>query len=279
MSELPDLLRLTDLGGHNYEVVQPGESAEGRDVVYSGQLLSQMIMASDRACAGAKEVRSIHAVFARVGTYTKPIELRVDSMQAGRTWASDTVSATQDGRLLCRGTVLLNTIDPDLIRHEPDVPEGVPGPDESEPATRLCFPDAERRLVPGETTLGGAPVLMAWHRYPVAQSSPAANQAILVWATCGEVIGLSLRPHRDRVRAQDTHHTVSTGVIGHTVHFIDRFDVSDWLLIVTESTKAGAGRVHGGGRIYTRSGALVATFHQDSMAKQAGAEMDPRRAL
>src|ERR1700728_1848557 len=122
MSDLPELLVLTEVGEHRYHVFQPAESAEGRDVVFSGQLLGQIIMASDRACEGTKDVRSIHAVFARAGSYTKPIELDVDSMHAGRTWASDTVTATQDGRLLCRAIVLLNTVDQDLMRHDPVVP-------------------------------------------------------------------------------------------------------------------------------------------------------------
>src|ERR1700738_2109546 len=129
-SDLPDLLTLTDVGEHRYQAFQPAESAEGRDVVFSGQLLGQMIMASDRAAGGTKDVRSIHTVFARAGTYTKPIELDVDQMHAGRTWASDTVTATQDGRLLSRAIVLLNTVDPDLMRHDPEPPRGVPVPED-----------------------------------------------------------------------------------------------------------------------------------------------------
>jgi acyl-CoA thioesterase len=57
------------------------------------------------------------------------------------------------------------------------------------------------------------------------------------------------------------------------------FDVSQWLLMVTEGTKAGAGRVYGGGRVFTESGSLVATFHQDSMAKTAEAQLDSSRSM
>jgi acyl-CoA thioesterase len=278
-TELPDLLTLTDVGERRYHAFQPAESAEGRDVVFSGQLLGQMIMASDRAAGGAKNVRSIHTVFARAGTYTKPIELEVDQMHAGRTWASDTVSAVQDGRLLSRGIVLLNTVDPDLMRHDPQPPAGVPGPDQLAPAVGQAFPGAEIRPVPDEATIGGVPVEMAWHRFDRPLSSQAANQAVLVWATCGNVIGLAMRPHRDQVNISDAHRTLSTGVIGHTVHFTDSFDVSQWLLIVTEATKAATGRVYGGGRVFTEDGSLVAAFDQDSMAKAAEAQLDPHRSM
>ena len=193
MSELPDILTLTEVGDRRYHVFQPTESAEGRDVVFSGQLLGQMIMASDRAAGGAKDVRSVHTVFARAGTYTKPIELEVDSMHAGRTWASDTVTARQDGRLLSRAIVLLNTADPDLMRHDPDMPEGVPDPGDLEPASGQAFPGAELRPVPGEPTIGGVPVEMAWHSFdrpstlrpptrPCWSGRPAATSSVSVCA-------------------------------------------------------------------------------------------------
>jgi acyl-CoA thioesterase II len=277
--DLPDLLTLTDVGERRYQVFQPAESAEGRDVVFSGQLLGQMIMASDRAAGGGKDVRSIHTVFSRAGTYTKPIELEVDSMHAGRTWASDTVTATQDGRLLCRAIILLNTVDPDLMRHDPEAPSGVPGPEELQPARAQAFPGVEVRPVPGEPRVGGAPAEMIWHRFERPLSSQAASQAVLVWATCGNIIGLAMRPHREQVHIQDAHRTLSTGVIGHTVHFTDPFDVSQWLLIVTEATSAANGRVFGGGRVFTEAGGLVAVFHQDSMAKATEAQLDPRHSM
>ncbi|MGH9217141.1 MAG: acyl-CoA thioesterase, partial [Acidimicrobiales bacterium] len=257
MSDLPELLQLTEIGERRYHVTQPSESAEGRDVVFSGQLLAQMIMASDHSAAGAKDVRSVHAVFARAGTYTLPIELEVDSLLAGRTWASDTVTATQAGKVLSRATVLLNVVDEDLMRHEPQMPS-VAGPAELEAASGLVFPGAELKAVPGRHDVGGVPVEMEWHRFERPLASQAANQAVLIWATCGNIIGLGMRSHRDRVRIEEAHASISTGVIAHTMHFLDRFDVSRWLLVRHEATKAATGRVYGDGRVFTEDGTLVA---------------------
>jgi acyl-CoA thioesterase II len=278
MSDLPDLLQLTEIGERRYLVTQPTESAEGRDVVFSGQLLAQMIMASDHAAGGAKDVRSVHAVFARAGTYTGPIELEVEGLLAGRTWASDTVTAVQAGKRLSRATVLLNVVDEDLMRHEPQMPS-VPGAAELEAAPGLVFPDAELRPVPGRHDEGGVPVDMAWHRFQRPLASQAANQAVLIWATCGNIIGLAMRPHRDRVRIEDAHASISTGVIAHSMHFVDRFDVSQWLLVRHEATKAANGRVYGDGRVFTEDGALVAAFHQDSMARAPAGPLDPKRSM
>jgi acyl-CoA thioesterase II len=277
MSDLPELLQLSQLSERRFHAFQPSESAEGRDVVYSGQLLGQMLMASDHVAGGTKNPRSIHAVFARAGSYTKPIELTVDSMQAGRTWASDTVTATQDGRLLSRSIVLLSAPEPDLMRHDPVMPKGLPAPDDLDASNIQRFPGAEIRVVPGEPSREGAPVKYAWHRFDWPLESQAAAGAVLIWCTCSEVIGLGMRPHRDTVRYEEAHRSLSTGVIGHTAHFLDPFDVSEWLLIVTEATKAGSGRVFGGGSVFTDDGRLVAAFSQDAMARSAS--IDSARAL
>ncbi len=278
MSDLPDILTLTEVGDHKYHVFQPSESAEGRDVVFSGQLLGQMMMASDKVAGSSKDIRSVHAIFARAGTYTKPIELTVDSMQAGRTWASDTVTAMQD-KLLCRAMILMNVVDDDLMRHEPAMPD-VPGPGDLAGSAGQAFPGSELRAIPGEPEgPGGVPIERRWHRFGTALDSQAAGQAILTWATCGQIIGLGMRPHRDTVNIHDAHVSISTGVIGHTIHFLERFDVSQWLLIEEEATKAATGRVFGTGRVFTEDGTLVAMFHQDSMAKSAAVALDPKRSM
>ncbi len=278
MSDLPDLLQLTEIGERRYQVTQPSESPEGRDVVFSGQLLAQMIMASDHAAGGTKDVRSVHAVFARAGTYSRPIELEVESLLAGRTWAGDTVTATQSEKVLSRATVLLNVVDEDLIRHEPPMPP-VPAPAEVDAAPGQVFPGAELRPVSGRDEVGGVPVEMAWHRFERPLASQAANQAVLAWATCGNIIGLAMRPHRDRVRIEDAHASISTGVIAQTIHFVERFDVSQWLLVRHEATKAATGRVYGDGRVFAEDGILVAAFHQDSMARAAAAPLDPKTSM
>ena len=228
MSDLPDLLQLTEIGERRYRVTQPSESPEGRDVVFSGQLLAQMIMASDHAPAGPRTCGRFTPC-SRAGTYSRPIELEVESLLAGRTWASDTVTATQAGKALSRASVLLNVVDEDLMRHEPPMPP-VPAPP-TWAAPGQAFPAPSSGRCPAVHEVGGVPVEMAWHRFERPLASQAANQAVLAWATCGNIIGLAMRPHRDRVRIEDAHASISTGVIAQTIHFVDRFDVSQWLLV------------------------------------------------
>lgn len=275
-SAVPPLLVLGDDGPRRYRVTQPETSAEGRDVVFSGQLIGQIIMASSAGAPG-KDVRSVHTVFARAGTYTKPIALEVEPLHAGKTWASDTVTAVQDGAQLCRALVLLHRHEPDLVRHGPAMPD-VPGPDEVDDAPGQVFPGAAWRPIPPGPG-AGQPVEVAWHRFPLALGPQAAHQAVLVWATCGHIIGLAMRPHGSLARIEDAHRSLSTGVIAHTVHFFEPLDATRWHLVVTDASAASNGRVYGAGSIFTPEGVLVAAFHQDSMAKSADHTLDPRRSL
>jgi acyl-CoA thioesterase len=281
MSELPATLQVKDLGGGRWSAPHPTDDPEGRDVVFSGQILAQMIMASDANCGSQKEVKSIHAIFARAGTYSAgAMELELDAMHAGRAWASDTITAYQGDRLLSRGLVLLNAVEPDLMRHSPTMPD-VPGPDAATPNPSITvFPGAEARMVDAPDAVGadGSPAMYFWMRNGESYDSVAANQAIVAWTEPGFLIGLAMRPHKE-INIADAHTTISTGVISHTAHFHDHADVGQWLLVAQEASYAGNGRVFGSGAVFTQDGTLVSTFAQDSMARGVEGTIDPKRGM
>jgi acyl-CoA thioesterase II len=270
LAESIDLLELEPVAPGRYQVRMPAGSPEGGTVVFGGQLMAQMIMA---ACAGgeAKYVKSMHTIFSRAGSYQEPIQLQVEPFHSGRTWASELVTAWQGDRLLTRSMLLLTSDEPDLIAHQIDPPGGVARPEGGEPARGIVFPGAEARIAPlPSETAGGVPVMCFWTRMPGPVGSLAASQAILAWATNGWFIELSMRPHRDTVRIEDAHRSLSTGVIGHTLHFHREFDAGSWILVAHEATFAGKGRIHGRGAAHTEDGTLIATFSQDSMVKPGG---------
>lgn len=282
MSKLPAVLQVEDLGEGKWTAPHPSEDPEGRDVVFSGQMLAQMIMASDAAGGHQKEVKSIHSVFARAGSYSGgPIEFLLEPMHSGRAWASDTITARQGDRLLARALVLLNAVEPDLMRHAPSMPD-VPGPEACAPqAFGMAFPGVEVRAVerPGEVTPGDAPAAYQWVRSPERYESVAANQAMIAWSQPGLIIGTAMSVHAHDVDFGQAHRTISTGVISHTAHFHEHGDVGDWLLFAHEAPYAGHGRVFGSGSVFTRDGTLVSTFAQDSMVRSVDRELDWRKDM
>ena len=271
LAESSDLLKLEPVGPGRYQVPMPAGSQEGLNVVFGGQLMAQMIMAAAAGVGETKYVKSMHTIFSRAGSYAEPIQLQVEPFHSGRTWASELVSAWQSDRLLTRSMMLLTIDEPDFIAHQIGGPGEVPRPEDCEPAKGIVFPGAEARAasLPSETA-DGVPVMCFWTRMPGPVGSLAASQAILAWATNGWLIELSMRPHRDTVRIEEAHHSVSTGVIGHTLNFHREFDAGSWILVSHEATFAGKGRIHGRGAAHTENGTLIATFSQDSMLKPGG---------
>jgi acyl-CoA thioesterase len=280
---LPPMLELEAVGPHRY-AARPEHSGERRNVVFGGQILAQMIMAAHRDRStereNDKEVKSIHAVFARAGDYTAPIEYEVDAMHRGGTLGSDTVTFSQHGDVMSRGLILWSRPEPDLIRHTAVVamPAVAPPDDPTGRPDGRVFPGATGLIVDGIDTWREdepvrEPVQNVWTRFDLASDDPVAHQAVLSWATDGYLIGTAMLPHAGYHEGQ-AHRTISTGVVSHTVSFHEEFDVSEWLLLAHESVWAGRGRTHGRCNVWTRDGRLVATFTQDNLVRAFADQRD-----
>lgn len=280
MADILDVLNVTALGDGAYDAPFPASDPEGRNVVFSGQIMAQKIMAATLA-SGDKEVKSIHSIFARAGNYDSPMGLSLETLHSGRAWASHSITATQGGKLLSRSLVLMNSVEPDLIRNVPQMPD-VPGPEAPNTGGYVnVFPGASAHTVGAAdaTTADGTPVMYYWMKFERSVASVAQNQAILAWSQPGMIIGLALRPHSAKFSIQDAHRSISTGVISHTTHFHEQFDVGNWLLVVQEANYAGRGRVFGSGSVFTQDGTLVSTFAQDSMVRGVEGPLDPKRSM
>jgi acyl-CoA thioesterase II len=285
VTKLPPMLQLREVGDHRYEGKPEHEPDAdiARNVVFGGQILAQMIVAAhvdrNQGRDDDKEVKSIHAIFARAGDYTGPIVYEVERMHEGRTLGSDTVTFSQDGRIMSRGIILWSRDEPDLIRHTAlvEMPH-VAGPDDPRHRSEsLVFPGASARVVDGINVWSPdqpvrEPVLHIWTRYD-KDLPMVANQAVLSWATDGWLIGTAMLPHA-RIDQSQAHRTISTGVISHTLNFHDRFRGDEWLLLANESIWAGRGRTHGRCTVWTTDGRLVATYTQDNLVRSFGDAKD-----
>lgn len=277
VNALPPVLQMHQVADHVYEGKPEHEGADiVRNVVFGGQILAQMIVAAylDRNVdrTDPKEVKSIHAIFARAGDYNSPIQYQVERMHDGRTMGSDTVTFSQNDKIMSRGLILWSNDEPDLIRHTSGVEmPKVPGPDDAgvRPDGRV-FPGASGLIVGGINTWSDdeplrPPLQDVWTRYSETFAQPV-NQAILSWATDGYLIGTSMLPH-ERYHEGSAHKTISTGVVSHTVNFHDRFRANEWLLMAHEGIWAGRGRTHGRCTVWTEDGRLVATYTQDNLVR------------
>ena len=105
-----------------------------------------------------------------------------------------------------------------------------------------------------------------WTRFVGAPADVVTSQALLAYATDGFLIGTAMRPHVGVGQSQ-AHVTLSTGVVSHTLTFHEPFSAGEWMLMSQRSPYAGRGRSYGSADVFSRDGALVASFVQDSMIR------------
>lgn len=251
-----------------------------RNVVEGSLILGQALVAARRA-EGDRFVQSAHMLFARAARVDAPLELGVERVHAGRSFSSVVVTAEQGGRRCAQGLFQLDTDEPDCIRHAAPMP-AVADPDASTPYD-LPLVGREVRLAGGadfaDPEKVGPPNLDVWVRYAHPPGDAELRQALLA-EPCGPfTIGTSMRPHAGYGQAQ-AHQTLSTGVLSLTIRFHAASALDDWLLYAHESVHAGRGLCDGQGRIFERSGRLVATFQQTGLLRPlpaATAGRTPRR--
>lgn len=240
--------------------------AEEHGVVFGGQLLAQSIVAALSADPD-KTVKTVHTLFARAGSSDAPVEITLDPVHSGRTFASTGVTISQGDRVCARSLVLLSADEPDLIRHGDPMPD-VPGPDE---AAALAQGDWQIQVVGGvdisDPDQVGPADLDVWTMFAGAPDEPAINQALVAYATDAFLIGTAMRPHAGVGQSQ-AHATLSTGVISHTLTFHEPLPAGDWFLVSHHSAYAGRGRSYGNANVFRRDGVLAASFVQDAMIRR-----------
>jgi acyl-CoA thioesterase len=272
--ELPAAFTLTRVGEGRFTATNLGDPGS-RDVVYGGQILAQMLLASG-ATATTKDVASIHTLFARAAAVAVPLEIDVDVVHDGRTMGSQSITVHQGDRVCAQALVLRRLDGPDLIRHQPAMPE-VDGPEDSVDTGQggLLAPGSELRVVGGVDTWDpdgpvGPAELAVWVRLPAVGDDPVLAQALLAYGTDGFLIGTAMRPH-EGIGQNMAHRSIATGVVSHTLTFHEPVDPGRWLLMAHESPYAGRGASYGRAHVFTEDGRLVASFVQESMIRDAGA--------
>lgn len=243
----------------------PAEGA--RAVVDGSQLLGQSIVAAHRE-EPERVVKSAHMIFSRPVLGPAPVELRLERNHAGRSFASVTATVEQGGKLCARGVLLMDRDAPDLIHHDPALPEvGKPGEgfvyDALVEGREVRVAGEGDYREPGEVA---PPHLDVWMRYAKSPEEPAVRQALLAQACGRHLIGTAMRPHEGYGESM-AHRTLSTGVLTLTVRFHQDRPLDDWLLYSHDALHAGRGLSDGKGRIFDADGTLLASFEQESMIR------------
>jgi acyl-CoA thioesterase II len=274
-------LDLTDTGARTTEDIFTGPSQQmpgGR--VFGGQVLAQSVVAASRTVDPSRPVHSLHGYFLRPGDAAKPITFAVDRIHDGRSFSTRRTQAYQNGVPILSGIMSFQTEDEGL-EHQIDAPEGLPEPDDlpsarevlgaiEHPIARIW---AEERAfdmryvtspvyvsVEGERVAHQAVWVRALGTLP---DEPVIHRAALAYVSDYTILEPVMRRHGvSWARPDFTMASLDHGMWWH------RFARADeWLLYTQESPTSGGGRGLALGRMFDRSGRLVASVAQEGMIR------------
>jgi acyl-CoA thioesterase II len=248
-------------------VLPVADPAAGR--VFGGQMLAQVIWAAAPAGSG-KSVRSVHVAFPREARPADTLYLDLETTHDGRSIGLRRAVVWQQAedsrRVVATASVLLDRAD--------DGPEYQLGsgragdPELARPARSAVVPGETRlistvglddeRAVPAELGL--------WIRC-AGLAEPSVGGPLVAYVSDWPVIGTLLKAVPG-VSERDAHVALETGVVTHSVWFHQPFDATGWLRLEVRGRRLAGGRGFGTGEVFTRSGAHVASFAQESVIRQ-----------
>lgn len=264
VEEMIEKFDVQSIGENRFE----GFSLSGnRGVTDASEMLSQSIVAASKL-EPAKVLKSIHMVFAKAAMSDKPVEIILEPMNSGRSFASMALTVRQGDRLCAGGQILLDSNEPDFIKHTAKMP-AVAGPEEG---FSLPFEVEGRDLMMVEKfdmmdpSEFGPAEYNIWIRYQPAPAEAYLNQALVAHFSNHMSIATAIRAQKDLCLGQ-AHQTYSSGVLTLNVVFHEPVNAGEWMLYAHRSPHAGRGLSYGQADIFTQDGRLVASFSQENMIR------------
>lgn len=259
-------------------------SAEQGERTYGGQILAQALAAAQQTVDAGRPVHALQAVFLRPGAADEPIELAVERVRDGRSFSTRAVTASQEGRELCRLFASFHVPEEGLEYSGPTMPTAPP-PESVETTysdfTHAVRPDyggvwsgdaraMEVRYVNPPTAPEGEPVTedqRMWMRIDGPLGDDAAlHAAALAYLSDSTLVDHVMLPHGHRW--QDAR--VDGASLNHAMWFHRPARADQWLLFDQSVIATSGARGLVTGRFYTAAGTLVATCSQEGLMRWPG---------
>ena len=276
------LVTLLDVERLDTDLYRGARQPGGVGRVFGGQVVAQALQAAQRSIDGDKVAHSLHAYFMRPGSEDHPIIYRVVRDFDGGSFANRRIVAQQNGQAILNMTASFQRPEEGL-EHQDAMPD-VPGPEafQSDRALRLEHADripekfrhfflrerpVELRPVSPRNWLNPVktdPVQHCWFRVVAPMpDDPALHRAALVYASDMMLLGTSMLPHGVHWMTSK----MQNASLDHAVWLHEPFRFDEWLLYSCTSPWAGHARGFNLGRIYDRSGRLVASTSQEGLIR------------
>ncbi|WP_373878356.1 acyl-CoA thioesterase [Agromyces rhizosphaerae] len=281
MDGLLSTLDLTDTGARTDEDIFTGPSQwMPRGRVFGGQVLAQSLVAAMHTVPDDRPVHSMHGYFLRPGDVNEHITFAVDRIHDGRSFSTRRTQAYQSSQPILSMIASFQHAD-EGVSHQLDMPADIPDP-ESLPTAADVLSGLDHEIARHWAT--ERPFDMRHVPSPIylsVEGPRVPHQA--VWLRAIGTIGDDQKLHRAALAYVSDYsilepvlrrHGVPWATPGLKVASLDHamwwhrdVRVDDWLLYVQESPSSGGGRGLSIGRIFDRSGVLVASVAQEGMVR------------
>ncbi|MFG1793944.1 acyl-CoA thioesterase [Nocardia sp. NPDC049149] len=260
MVELLDALAVEQIDTNFFRGKLPHRTVLVR--AFGGEVAARALAAGSSGMSDGFAVHSIHGYFVRPMVSELPIDYLVDTVKAGRSFVVRRIRALQHGRETFLMVASFHAGDRG-VRHADPCPDA-PNPEE---LARIGANDPgyewdrwDIRQVPGEPN--GSARQQVWLRYtePLPDCS-VVHSCALTYASDMTLLGAAVAPHPGIA--------IQTAALDYSIWFMRPFRVDDWLLYDEISPSAEGGRAFTQGRIFSRSGELVAMVAQERMLRLA----------
>lgn len=224
---------------------------------YGGHVAALGLTAAYATVAEPLSVRHLHVEYVAAAPLDQLPHFGVRAIQDGRTIARRLVEVTSDNTLVAHLSIAFHRRDDRGLDHQQAMPEAL------DPEDAPVAVPRPRILV--RTQPVGRGRFLTWMRpqvLPIA-AEPRLNEAALVYLSDLGILWPTLTAHGLDLGLRKR----ALGTVAHSIWIHRRVPVDDWLLFdhTTPSTSSGLG--HGEGRIFTRTGLLVATCTQTGLLR------------
>ncbi|WJY68183.1 acyl-CoA thioesterase [Corynebacterium auris] len=250
---------------------------------FGGHVAGQALVAATRTVGEAMRVHSLHGYFLRAGAANSETIYRVSRPRDGRSFATRTVEAVQEGEVIFSMQASFHVTTDSGPDHQ-DPMRKVPPPNEVDPEIARAvqrfqglsseWSDWDFRLVPPEEfehdkNASGQQLVWFKSKVPLPDED-TFHVCTLAYMSDMTLLYTALIPHPGR--------QVQLASLDHAIWFLRPFRADDWLLYDQSTPSAHHGRGLTQGKIYDSAGNLVAVCMQEGLTRdlREGAASVPR---
>lgn len=280
MENLLDILDLELIEENLYRGRSPDA---GWQRVFGGQVIAQALMAAHRSVDADRFVHSLHAYFLRPGDPSIPILYQVERLRDGTSFTTRRVVAVQHGKAIFAMSASFQVDEPGFD-HQVSMPAVTPpekliGDKEMQAMFLANAPDSVRRYWTRERPVEIRPTSLVhyvsseklepmqdvWVRTtgPVP-ADRSIQAAVLAYLSDMTLLDTSLYAHGTSIFDPG----LQVASIDHAMWFHRPTGFEDWLLYTQDSPSASGARGMTRGKIFDRTGALVATVAQEGLIRK-----------